>query len=170
MNANLKISAVLVLITGNLCDGNLVLTRRSEKLRNHGGEISFPGGTKEDLDLDLKETALRETFEEINVTGKQINLIDELPEVSTSTGYLIKPYFGILKEPFEFIKNSSEVSDIIQIPILDLISGDCNRAEALLLENNSIVERPMYSYQQNVIFGATSRIIDNLLLSIKEYC
>ena len=89
MNANLKISAVLVLITGNLCDGNLVLTRRSEKLRNHGGEISFPGGTKEDLDLDLKETALRETFEEINVTGKQINLIDELPEVSTSTGYLM---------------------------------------------------------------------------------
>ena len=147
-----------------------MLTRRSEKLRNHGGEISFPGGTKEDLDLDLKETALRETFEEINVTGKQINLIDELPEVSTSTGYLIKPYFGILKEPFEFIKNSSEVSDIIQIPILDLISGDCNRTEALLLENNSIVERPMYSYQQNVIFGATSRIIDNLLLSIKEYC
>jgi len=170
LNTKLKTAAVLVLITENLCDGNLVLTRRSEKLRHHGGEISFPGGIKEDLDQDLKETALRETFEEINLSGNQINLIDELPEVSTSTGYSIKPYFGILKEPFEFIKNSSEVSDIIQIPILDLISGDCNRTETLLLKNNSIVERPMYSYKQNVIFGATSRIIDNLLSRIKEYC
>ena len=79
MRSIFKISAVLVLITKNLNDGNLILTRRSEKLKRHGGEISFPGGVRDSSDYDLKETALRETFEEINVKRDQVDIIATLP-------------------------------------------------------------------------------------------
>lgn len=170
LNSEFKASAVLVLITKELCEGNLILTKRSEDLKHHGGEISFPGGVKDFLDEDLKETALRETFEEVNINRDQINIIDQLPDTSTSTGYLIKPYVGILKRPFQFVPNSSEVSDVLQIPISLLARGDCDRAEALLMKNDAYMTKPLYAYEGNVIFGATARIMSNLVLKIKQDC
>ena len=166
MGSNFKISAVLVLITKNLNDGSLILTRRSEKLKRHGGEISFPGGVKDASDYDLKETALRETFEEINIKKDQVDIIATLPDTFTSTGYLIRPYVAILEEPYAFGINS-EVSDIVEIPMPALIEGHCDRTETVLLRNNSIVKRPLYVYEGNVVYGATARIMANLLTTIK---
>ena len=167
MRSIFKISAVLVLITKNLNDGNLILTRRSEKLKRHGGEISFPGGVRDSSDYDLKETALRETFEEINVKRDQVDIIATLPDTSTSTGYLIRPYVAILETPYAFGINYSEVSDIVEIPMPALIEGHCDRTETVLLKNNSLVKRPLYVYEGNVVYGATARIMTNLLTTIK---
>ena len=75
-----------------------------------------------------------------------------------------------MKEPFKFVPNSSEVSDVLQIPISTLTRGDCDRAEALLIKNDAYITKPLYAYEGNVIFGATARIMSNLVLKIKQDC
>ncbi len=122
---------------------------------------------KDTSDYDLKETALRETFEEINVRRDRIDIIATLPDTATSTGYLIRPYVAILKPPYAFGLNYSEVSDIVEIPMPVLREGHCDRTETVLLKNNSLVKRPLYVYEGNVVYGATARIMTNLLTTIK---
>jgi 8-oxo-dGTP pyrophosphatase MutT (NUDIX family) len=170
VDSDFNIAAVLVLITKNLNYGNLVLTKRSETLRRHGGEMSFPGGVMDTGDGNLKETALRETFEEINVSRDQIDIIGSLSDISTSTGYLIRPFVAILKEPYKFSVNTFEVSDIVEVPMVSLLRGDCDRNESVLSNQYCLIKKPLYVYKGNIIFGATARILNELLSIMESDC
>ena len=89
-------SAVICLIFCENNELNILLTKRSESLVNHSGEISFPGGKIENVDKSPLEAALREAKEEIGVPKKDIRILGQLDEIVTGTGYHITPYVGIL--------------------------------------------------------------------------
>jgi len=98
----------------------ILMTERSPKLNHHRGEMSFPGGKfDEQKDLNLKETALRETYEEIGVSAKNIRVIGRLDDLPTLTGWNIRVFVGILsiQENFRFKINRDEVVDLVKIPI-----------------------------------------------------
>jgi len=98
----------------------IIMTGRSPKLKHHTGEMSFPGGKYDPKQDDsLKDTALRETYEEIGVSPENIKIIGNLDDLPTLTGWTIRVFVGILDIPldFNFSINQEEVSALVKIPI-----------------------------------------------------
>ena len=97
-------------------DCHFLLTKRSNAVRYHKGEISFPGGMYEAEDGNLMNTALRECTEEIGVARNDVEVIGRLDDVYTTTGFVITPYVGMIPYPYEFRTNPQEVQYIITLP------------------------------------------------------
>lgn len=156
--AELRPSAVLVpLIQKN--DGlHLLLTQRSEHLRHHAGQISFPGGSMDETDDSLVHTALRETEEEVGIAQSDINVMGKLPLQPTGSGFLIQPVVGVLPDSFELKLSVDEVSSTFEAP-LDFLCNPDNQVHSYKEyggKNYSIYSIPYDGWN---IWGATANII-----------
>jgi len=128
---------------------HVVLTRRRADLRRHAGEVSFPGGRRDPDDADLSETALREAEEEIGLARSSVELLGELPSISTfATNYLIHPFVGQIASSQRWEVSPREVDAVLELP---------------LHERGFTFETDAYVPDGNVIWGATFRILENLL-------
>ncbi len=152
-----------VLITFVLRDNvwKLVFTRRSSKLKKHGGQISFPGGKYDVRDKSLFNTALRETSEEIGINKSNIEIFGSLQSHETITGFRIFPFLGIISPYDEFIKNSGEVEEIFEVPLTFVLEKNKFSRHFINIKNTnrSYLAIPYGSYY---IWGATARILYNL--------
>jgi 8-oxo-dGTP pyrophosphatase MutT (NUDIX family) len=154
-------SSVLVIIHFNIeYTPTVIFTKRSSNLRNHAGEISFPGGRVSDQDGSIIETAIRETFEEIGLPVQKEKIIGCLSPTNTyTTRIVIYPFIVILdKISFPFEPNE-EVEQVIEIPLENL--RDCMAVD----EEHSSRDNEMFKFSVNeyLIWGATARILKNLL-------
>lgn len=95
----------------------VLYTRRSEKLKNHRGQVAFPGGGADPEDKDVAATALREASEEIGLPPDAVNILGEMPAITSSSRYNVTPIVGWIKEPFEIIPNPSEVARVFTVPL-----------------------------------------------------
>jgi 8-oxo-dGTP pyrophosphatase MutT (NUDIX family) len=156
-------SAVLVpiFLAGEAGDPHLVLTRRRADLKRHAGEISFPGGRRDADDADLSQTALREAEEEIGLRRADVRLLGQLPPTSTfATNYVIHPFVGLIPEGRVWRLSAREVDAVLELPIQALREGRTRRR----MERRGIsFETDAYVVEENVIWGATARIVENLL-------
>ena len=155
----LKDSAVMLLLSAEKDNLKVILTRRSMHVGHHKGEICFPGGKKEQGDDTLLDTALRETQEEIGVVTKDIEVLGHIDEVTTTTGFLIRPYVGIIQSHRNFLI-SAEVDSILEMPIECLFSDD-NRRDEVRLSKEYALKSTNYVFDGNVVFGATARMLDH---------
>ena len=157
-SSNLKPSAVLVPIVERDNGLHLLFTQRTEHLKHHAGQISFPGGRMDKTDTDLIHTALRETEEEIGVTKDYIEVIGKLPIQPTVSGYIIQPIVAIIENHYEMTINPDEVADAFEVP-LDFLLDESNRSHVYKEFNGQ--RYPIYSipYQERDIWGATAGII-----------
>ena len=139
----------------------ILLTKRSTNLKNHPGQIAFPGGKKEKFDSSPIETALRETEEEVGLSQHLVEIIASLPTHKTATGFIIKPYIGIISQPFEETLRCGEVDEIFTVPF-DHILNEENFSIQTRTWNGS--QRKYYAvpYGPYYIWGATARIMLNL--------
>jgi 8-oxo-dGTP pyrophosphatase MutT (NUDIX family) len=154
-------SSVLVIIHFNIeYTPTVIFTKRSSNLRNHAGEISFPGGRVSNQDGSIIETAIRETFEEIGLPIQKEKIIGCLSPTNTyTTRIVIYPFIVILnKISFPFEPNE-EVEKVIEIPLENL--RDCMAVD----EEHSSRDNEMFKFSVNeyLIWGATARILKNLL-------
>lgn len=120
----LKKSAIIIPIYPKAKSFQILMTARSKKLNHHRGEMSFPGGKfNPSTDITLKDTALRETNEEIGIHKRNIEILGSLDDFPTFTGYTIRPFIGVIKntEKTDFKINHNEVSDLVKIPIEFLV-------------------------------------------------
>ena len=126
-------SAVLAPLYDGPDGPTVVLTRRAAHLRNHRGEVSFPGGRQEDQDADLVATALREAQEEVGLDPSTVEVIGELDRLSTFTSRSeIHPYVGLLHPPpGDLVAQASEVERILHVPLAELLDPDAFHAELL---------------------------------------
>lgn len=136
---------------------NIVLTKRSDVVRIHKGEVSFPGGMCEDDDGDTMATALRECCEEIGVRRKDIEIIGRLDDMVTLTGFIITPYIGIIPYPYQFKTNPEEVAYLIFLPI-KILMETTPETEIAEYEGN-FANVPAIHYKGDRIWGATCRIL-----------
>jgi 8-oxo-dGTP pyrophosphatase MutT (NUDIX family) len=118
---NTKPAAVLIpLLTiedeNSLRIWHILYTRRTELVAVHKGQVSFPGGKADPTDQSLKDTALREAYEEIDLYPNDVTLIGRLQEVRTISNYLVTPFIGLIPWPYEFRLQTNEVSHIFTIP------------------------------------------------------
>jgi len=140
---------------------HVVLTRRHADLRRHAGEISFPGGRQDPRDRELKDTALREAEEEIGLERSQVRMLGELAPVSTfATGYVIHPFVGLIPAGQEWLASPVEVDAVLELPLRALREG---RTRTRLQRRGISFETDGYVVEENLIWGATARIIEDLL-------
>ena len=166
---NEKISAVLALLAPGEHGAEILLTRRSTKLSNHQGEISFPGG-RVDSDESIVEAALRETHEEVGVTAQLVTVHAELSPLSTfvSRSYIV-PVLATVHEKPELFISSDEVDRALWVPLAELVRADTFSWEWWNFDRVEFSEdRPMFFFHldDETIWGATARILHELLCVI----
>ena len=158
---NLIEAAVLVPIVERNDGLKVILTKRSNNLKQHPGQISFPGGKSEKIDKSLVATALRETKEEIGISKKNVEILGQLPKHLTITGFKITPFIGKIRTGFSTKIQISEVSEIFEVPLSYLSNPKNFRVESVKWKGK---KRFFYSipYGPYYIWGATARILKNL--------
>jgi 8-oxo-dGTP pyrophosphatase MutT (NUDIX family) len=140
---------------------NVILTKRTEHLKNHAGQISFPGGRVDDADRDARHTALRETEEEIGLPPHQIEIIGELDAYIVGTGYLVNPIVGIIQPPFEITPQADEVAEVFEAPLDYLIALE-NFERFARDYNGQTRHHFAITWQDYFIWGATAGMLRNL--------
>ena len=154
-------AAVLIPIFAYPEQPGLVFTERRSDLRRHAGEISFPGGRQDDPAEDLVATALREAQEEIGLDPADVEVVGALPPVGTFvTGYKVHPFVGLIPEGLSFKPSPSEVAAILLFRLDELRAGFAMRR---LVRRGIPIRTPTYVVGEHLIWGATGRIVGQLL-------
>jgi 8-oxo-dGTP pyrophosphatase MutT (NUDIX family) len=137
-----------------------VFTRRRHDLRRHPGEISFPGGRR-DAGEALVDTALREAHEEIGLPPADVDLVGALtPTPTFVTNYAIYPFVGVIEPGFAWVLQRSEVDEVLELSLDELRAG---YGERRLVRRGIPFRTPTYETGGHVIWGATARIVADLL-------
>lgn len=158
-NAPLAPAAVLLPLYEKEGEYYILLTKRTQKVEHHKGQISFPGGARHEQDRDLRDTALRETFEEIGVRPEDVEILGELDNMGTLTSnFLITPFVGIIPYPYKFIVNQDEIEELIEVPLSALVDEKNLREEFYIIEGTQY-RANIFDYKGHVIWGATARIL-----------
>ncbi len=110
-------AAVLIPIIDRPDGAGVILTKRTEALRNHSGQVAFPGGRVDDTDPSHEFTALREAEEEIGLRPDLVEVIGQMPDYKSGSGYLISPVIGIVQPGFELDINPDEVETVFEAPL-----------------------------------------------------
>jgi 8-oxo-dGTP pyrophosphatase MutT (NUDIX family) len=161
--ANLITSAVLVPIYYKKGQYYILFTKRTDRVKTHKGQISFPGGAHHKVDKTLVDTALRESAEEIGLDPGRVNVLGELDDVSTETSnYVISPFVALIPYPYQFKFEASEVDEMIEAPISVLLDKECVRQETMVLRGKTL-KLYVYNYQGRIIWGATAQILHQFL-------
>lgn len=159
----LRRAAVLVPLVERPDGLHVLLTRRTEHLSSHAGQISFPGGRAEELDSSPIETALREAEEEIGLHRRHVEIIGVLPEHVTISAYRVTPVVAIVTPPFALSADPGEVAEIFEVPLAFLMSGAHHERRSVALPEGK-GRRSFYAmpYQDYFIWGATAAMLRNL--------
>ena len=162
--SNLTPSAVLIPIILQP-EPKILLTKRPEKLKDHAGQISFPGGKIDSLDKDPIETAIRETYEEVGIKRDDIKVIGNLDVYITGTGYRIMPIVSIIDTIDSFKLSINEVEEIFFLPINYLLNDKDHYKESASYSKNGIkfdYDYYVIPYRDYKIWGATAGMLMNL--------
>ena len=156
-------AAVLVPIFEYDNDFHIVYIRRSNRVAFHKGQISFPGGRRDPEDADLKQTALRESWEEIELKADDVHVIGQLDDIKTTTSnFIVTPFVGLIPFPYTFKKCDYEHEEVFHLPVSALVSKAIVR-EVDTIEDNEPVVNYFYDYDGRTIWGATARVTAQLL-------
>lgn len=143
-------------------DGHTVmLTQRTAHLRDHAGQISFPGGRVESDDLSPTDTALRETEEEVGLSRERVEVLGFLPEYRTGTGFRVTPVVGLIHPPFDLQPDPFEVAEVFEVPLAFLLDpGNHQRHE--MHYRGALRQYFAMPYGDYFIWGATAGMIRSL--------
>jgi 8-oxo-dGTP pyrophosphatase MutT (NUDIX family) len=153
-----------VLLPLFLKDGeiHILFTKRTSHLTHHSGEISFPGGVSDPGDQDSAATALRETWEEIGILPKDVEVLGELDDCHSLHNYRVTPVVGIFPGDYQLTVNHAEIERIIEVPLSHLGKPGVYRTEDWQWQGT---RRAMYFYMhgEDEIWGLTARILKQFL-------
>lgn len=155
-------AAVLVPLFKKEEDCHLLFTKRSDQVKYHKGEISFPGGVVDEEDLELISTAIREAHEEIGLRECDIQIVGVLDDIVTITEFIVTPIIGLFPYPYPFKVSEMEISELIEVPLSSLLDRNCfSEREIFRGGQKEIVYA--YQYGKHMIWGATARILKQFL-------
>lgn len=156
-----KPAAVLVPIVMRGDDPTIILTKRASHLNNHAGQISFPGGRAEEVDLGPVETALRESAEEIALDPDLVDVIGTLNTYLTVTHYSVTPVVGLIEPGFKLDADAGEVAEIFEVPLRFLLDKNNHKKHSGF---HNGIERFWYAmpYNDYYIWGATAGMLKDM--------
>jgi len=163
-------AAVLVPVVNHADGATVLLTRRTDHLSKHPGQVSFPGGAVDKTDKDAVHTALRETEEEVGLSASYIQIAGRLDGYRTGTGFEIVPVVGLVRPGFSLTLQENEVAEAFEVPLAFLLDRANHKRESAMWQG---IERHYYAmpYEKHRIWGATAAMLVNLcdvLDAVKE--
>ncbi|NJD67048.1 MAG: CoA pyrophosphatase [Chloroflexi bacterium] len=156
-------AGVLVLLHERPGGPHVIFQKRTESVRDHKGQISFPGGAMDPGDPHVLHTALRETHEEIGVDPGHVDVLGQLDDMVTVSNFLVTPYVGWLdRYPYEWHVSSHEVAYLLEVPLEHLLNP------RNLIPDRRVINGREYTFQSyrfgdDLIWGATARMLGNFL-------
>lgn len=156
-------AGVLLLLHAHPDGPNIVFQKRTESVRDHKGQISFPGGGTDPEDADALATALRETHEEIGVLPVDIEVLGQLDDMVTVSNFRVTPYVGWLdRYPYEWRFSDAEVAYLLEVPLAHLLEPSTLVPDRRLINGREYVFSS-YQWEDDLIWGATARMLTNFL-------
>lgn len=163
-------AAVLVPLVRRDAGLQVLLTRRTQHLRDHAGQIAFPGGRSEPDDPGPAGTALRETEEEVGLERRHVEIVGELPRYVTITGYDVTPVVALVSTPFALRLDRHEVAEVFEVPLAFLMTPAHHRRHEFIWEGGprQFLSMPWYGpgadglEHEYFIWGATAAMLRNL--------
>jgi len=160
-------AAVLVPLIERPDGFHVLLTRRTETLRSHAGQISFPGGRIESDDPTVEAAALREAREEIGLSPERVEILGRLGRYRTGTGYLVHPVVAVLEPPLTLRADPVEVAEIFEVPLSFFLDPNNHRPHVMEYDGRTY-ELVAMPYGEYYIWGATAAMLRNLYLALTE--
>lgn len=160
-----RLAAVLALLIGQP-DPSLLFTVRAEGLSRHSGEVSFPGGLRDEGE-SLVDTALREADEEIGLSRDEVEILGALPSVHTTvSGILVQPYVGFVEAPPTLTVNEGEIDEVLTVAVSRLLAIE--EAVEYELPTGERWRGFAYPLADHTIWGATGRMVHTLLAVVEQ--
>jgi 8-oxo-dGTP pyrophosphatase MutT (NUDIX family) len=163
----LRKAAVLILLYLKDERLHLLFTKRTSIVEHHKGQISFPGGSADERDTTLVQTALRETFEEIGLDTSGVEILGMYHDQWTPTGFCISPVIGYLATLPNLSPNRHEVEEIIEIPVSFFLDPANERVE-VRHRSGMPIEVYFYRYEGHEVWGATAAIVRSFLADVRS--
>jgi 8-oxo-dGTP pyrophosphatase MutT (NUDIX family) len=150
-------AAVLLMLFEREDEPWLVFTKRTDSVKHHKGEISFPGGARDEEDADIAATAIRETVEELGVDPADITIVGRLDELPTFvTGYNVTPFVAVVPEQHTYRPSADEIDEIIELPVAEL--ARIGRRETIERRGFAI-ETNVFETRGHYIWGFTGAVL-----------
>ena len=159
----LRRAAVLLPLFEKEGEPHVLLTRRTEEMRSHRGQISFPGGRRDPEDPSLLHTALRETEEEIGLAARDVRILGELDDLLTVTDYIVTPYVGIIPHPYPFRVSEREIAEMIEAPLDAFLNPVGIRVSSWQEYQGKRYRTYFFNVGPHIVWGATAKILIQLL-------
>jgi 8-oxo-dGTP pyrophosphatase MutT (NUDIX family) len=154
-------AAVLVPVIVRPSGATMLLTQRTAHLRDHAGQVSFPGGRSEESDASPEATALREAEEEVGLAASQVEILGRLPEYRTGTGFAITPVVGLVTPPLNLKLDDFEVAEVFEPP-LEFLLDSTNHQRHSIEVRGIMREYWAMPWQGYYIWGATAGMLVTL--------
>ncbi len=136
----------------------------------HSKQMSFPGGKMDTDDVDLINTATRETYEEVGVVADKIDVVGSLSELYIiASNFNVLPVIGILNEVPSFTPDEREVDEIIEVKLEELIKEKNQKSKPLTILQGITIQAPYYDLNNKVVWGATAMILSELKYLLQPY-
>jgi 8-oxo-dGTP pyrophosphatase MutT (NUDIX family) len=165
--SHLKKAAVLMVLYPKDGELHILLTKRTEDVEHHKGQISFPGGSLDDGDSDLVATALRESEEEIGLPRESVTILGTFHDHETPSGFAVTPVVAFAQALPPLTPQEAEVAEIIEVPLSLFLD---RRNERVKQRSPFGVPLNVYFYRfgEHEIWGATAAILRSFLLSLRQ--
>ena len=149
----------------------VLFTKRTNKVEHHKGQFSFPGGAVDDEDRSIEETVLRESYEEIGLAGKDVEILGRVDDFHTQwSNFVVHPFVGLIPSPYEFIISEIEVERLIKVPWDTLAMNYMENKKYTVASGGLAYQAPAYKYNRDLIWGATARMMENLITILDHKC
>ncbi len=155
---DLRRSAVKILIMNKKDEPHVLLTVRTDKVRTHKGQISLPGGSYDETDGHILETAYRETWEETGILREKIEYIGVFDEYISIAGFHLSCFVGAVNYPVEYNFNPDEISDYVEAPLSIFVKREFEKVETMNYQGRDF-RIFYYRYNGYQIWGLTARIL-----------
>ncbi|MFW5861885.1 MAG: NUDIX hydrolase [Spirochaetota bacterium] len=160
-------SAVMMLILNREGSAHILLTRRTTTVATHKGEVSFPGGSFEEGDTTLLETALRETYEEVGILPGHIEVLGEFDHFISIFGFHVSTFVGVITHPYEYLLNPGEIESIVEVPLQIFRDEKYDKCQLMEYQGNTY-NVYHYMYEGYEIWGLTARILTDFARKILQ--
>ncbi len=164
------VAAVLLALVQRDDGLHVLLTQRTDHLRDHAGQISLPGGRSEPTDADPVATALREAAEEVGLAPERVQVIGQLPTYTTVTNYVVTPVVAIVTPPLNWVLDTFEVAEVFEVPLQYLMTPAHHQRHVFSFDGGQrqFLSMPWRgtaadgSARDYFIWGATAAMLRNL--------